>query len=59
MSMKPFTVLATRPSATAPEAGRVANLKLAPDQIFALARGEVPAHVVNPTAVARWRARRG
>jgi phosphoglycerate dehydrogenase-like enzyme len=41
------------------EAGRVANLKLALDQILALARGEVPAHVVNPDAVARWRARRG
>jgi hypothetical protein len=35
-----------------------------PDDTFSamsmnLARGEVPAHVVNPDAVARWRARRG
>jgi len=41
------------------EAGRVANLKLALDQILALSRGEVPVHVVNPDAVARWRERRG
>jgi D-3-phosphoglycerate dehydrogenase len=41
------------------EAGRVANLKLALEQILAVARGEVPAHVINPEAIARWRARRG
>lgn len=35
------------------EAGRVANLRLALDQILALGRGEIPAHVVNPDAVAR------
>jgi D-3-phosphoglycerate dehydrogenase len=40
------------------EAGRRANLKLALDQVLALARGEVPAHVVNPAAIPRWRARR-
>ena len=40
------------------EAGRRANLKLALDQILAIARGEVPAHVVNPDAIPRWRARR-
>ena len=40
------------------EAGRVANLKLALEQILTLARGEVPAHVINPDAIARWRARR-
>jgi len=37
------------------EAGRRANLKLALDQILAVGRGEVPAHVVNPEAIARWR----
>jgi D-3-phosphoglycerate dehydrogenase len=41
------------------EAGRRANLALALDQILAVARGEVPAHVVNPAAIPRWRARRG
>jgi D-3-phosphoglycerate dehydrogenase len=41
------------------EAGRRANLKLALDQILAVARGEVPVHVVNPAAIPRWRARRG
>ena len=40
------------------EAGRVATLKLALDQILAVARGEVPAHVINPDAITRWRARR-
>lgn len=40
------------------EAGRRVNLKLALDQILALARDEVPAHVVNPAAIPRWRARR-
>lgn len=37
------------------EAGRRANLRLALDQILAVGRGEVPAHVVNPDAIARWR----
>jgi D-3-phosphoglycerate dehydrogenase len=37
------------------EAGRRANLALALSQILAVGRGEVPAHVVNPEAVARWR----
>jgi phosphoglycerate dehydrogenase-like enzyme len=41
------------------EAGRRANLTLALEQILAVARGEVPAHVVNPAAIPRWRARRG
>ena len=36
------------------EAGRRANLKLALDQILAVARGEVPPHVVNPDAIERW-----
>jgi D-3-phosphoglycerate dehydrogenase len=40
------------------EAGRRANLALALDQILALGRGEVPAHVVNPEAIPRWRSRR-
>jgi D-3-phosphoglycerate dehydrogenase len=37
------------------EAGRRANLRLALDQILAVGRGEVPAHVINPEAIARWR----
>lgn len=41
------------------EAGRRANLTLALDQIQAVAWGDVPTHVINPDAVARWRARRG
>ncbi len=39
------------------EAGRRANLKLALDQIIAVSRGEVPAHVINPAAIPRWRQR--
>ncbi|MBI2204652.1 MAG: hypothetical protein HYU41_12455 [Candidatus Rokubacteria bacterium] len=39
------------------EAGRRANLKLALDQILAVARGEPPAHLINPDAVPRWRTR--
>lgn len=35
------------------EAGRVANLRLALDQILALGRGEIPAHAVNPDAIGR------
>ena len=35
------------------EAGRVANLLLALDQIMALGRGEIPAHVLNPDAIGR------
>jgi D-3-phosphoglycerate dehydrogenase / 2-oxoglutarate reductase len=37
------------------EAGRRANLALALSQILAMGRGEVPAHVVNPEAIVRWR----
>lgn len=39
------------------ETGRRVNLKLALDQILALSRGEVPAHVMNPAAIPRWRER--
>jgi D-3-phosphoglycerate dehydrogenase / 2-oxoglutarate reductase len=39
------------------EAGRRASLRLAFEQIVAACRGEVPAGVVNPEAVARWRGR--
>jgi phosphoglycerate dehydrogenase-like enzyme len=40
------------------EAGRLANLRLAMDQILAVGRGEVPAHVINPEAIPRWRRHR-
>ncbi len=41
------------------EAGRRANLALAMDQILAVARGEVPAYVVNRDAIEMWRTRTG
>ena len=37
------------------EAGRRANLRLALEQILAAARGEAPAHCVNPDAIPHWR----
>jgi phosphoglycerate dehydrogenase-like enzyme len=37
------------------EAGRRANLRLALEQILAVGRGEVPAHVLNPEAIPTWR----
>lgn len=37
------------------EAGRRANLTLALEQILAVGRGEPPAHVINPEAIAAWR----
>ena len=40
------------------EAGRRANLRLALEQILAAARGEAPAHCVNPEAIPHWRTRR-
>lgn len=40
------------------EAGRRANLRLAIEQILSAGRGEIPAHVVNPEAISRWRKRR-
>jgi D-3-phosphoglycerate dehydrogenase / 2-oxoglutarate reductase len=40
------------------EAGRRANLALAFEQILAVGRGEVPAHVLNPEAIAIWRMKR-
>ena len=39
------------------EAGRRANLALALEQILAVGRGEPPAHVINPEAIAIWRMR--
>ncbi len=39
------------------EAGRRANLRLALDQILAVGRGEMPAHAMNPDAIAHWRRR--
>ena len=40
------------------EAGRRANLALAFEQILAVGRGEVPAHVLNPEAIPIWRLKR-
>ncbi len=51
----PERVILTPHNIAHSEAGRRANLKLAIEQILAVGRGEVPAHVINPEAIARWR----
>ncbi len=51
----PERVILTPHNVAHSEAGRRANLALALSQILAVGRGEVPAHVVNPDAIARWR----
>jgi D-3-phosphoglycerate dehydrogenase len=53
----PERVILTPHNVAHSEAGRRANLALALSQILAVGRGEVPAHVVNPDTVARWRRR--
>jgi D-3-phosphoglycerate dehydrogenase len=57
-SVDPERMILTPHNVAHSEAGRRVNLTLALDQILGLARGEVPAHVVNPAAIPRWRARR-
>jgi D-3-phosphoglycerate dehydrogenase len=51
----PERVILTPHNVAHSEAGRRANLALALSQILAVGRGEVPAHVVNPDAIPRWR----
>lgn len=51
----PERVILTPHNVAHSEAGRRANLALALSQILAVGRGEVPAHVVNPDAISRWR----
>ncbi|MBI2219299.1 MAG: 3-phosphoglycerate dehydrogenase [Candidatus Rokubacteria bacterium] len=50
-------LILTPHNASHTEAGRRASLRLAFEQIVAACRGEVPAGVVNPEALARWRGR--
>jgi D-3-phosphoglycerate dehydrogenase len=53
----PTRLILTPHNVSHSEAGRRANLLLALDQILAVGRGEVPAHVMNPDAIATWRRR--
>jgi hypothetical protein len=55
----PERIILTPHNVAHSEAGRVANLRRALDQIQARARGDIPAHVINPDAIPGWRARRG
>jgi D-3-phosphoglycerate dehydrogenase len=57
-AVDPARLVLTPHNVSHSESGRRANLALALSQILALARGEAPAHVVNPDAIERWRSRR-
>jgi D-3-phosphoglycerate dehydrogenase len=57
-AVDPARLVLTPHNAGHSEAGRVANLRLALEQILAAARGEPPAHVVNREAIPHWRIRR-
>lgn len=54
-AVDPSRMLLTPHNIAHSERGRVANLRLALDQIVAVGRGEPPAHAVNPAALPRWR----
>ncbi len=54
-AVDPMRMILTPHNIAHSEAGRRANLTLALDQILAVARGEAPAHTVNPDAIPRWR----
>ena len=54
-SVDPERLILTPHNIAHSEAGRRANLRLALEQILAVGRGEAPAHVINPEALATWR----
>lgn len=54
-AVDPERLILTPHNVSHSEAGRRANLRLALEQILAAGRGEVPAHVIDPEAIARWR----
>ena len=56
-AVDPARMILTPHNVAHSEAGRLANLRLALEQIVAAGRGEVPAHTVNPDAIPRWRRR--
>jgi D-3-phosphoglycerate dehydrogenase / 2-oxoglutarate reductase len=57
-AVDPARLVLTPHNVSHSESGRRANMALALSQILALGQGEVPAHIVNPDAIARWRSRR-
>lgn len=59
LAAEPSRMILTPHNVSHSEAGRRANLRLAIEQVLAACRGEVPADIVNPEAVPRWRARPG
>jgi phosphoglycerate dehydrogenase-like enzyme len=56
-AVDPARLILTPHNVAHSEAGRLANLRLALEQIVAAGRGEVPAHAVNPDTIPRWRRR--
>ena len=57
-AVDPERLILTPHNVSHSEAGRRANLRLAIEQILGAARGEAPAHCVNPEAIPHWRVRR-
>ncbi len=57
--LDPARVILTPHNVSHTETGRLANLKLALESTLSALRGEVPKHIVNPAAAARWRERFG
>lgn len=57
LGVDPARLILTPHNVSHSEAGRRANVALALEQILALGRGEIPAHVVNPDAIPRRRSR--
>ena len=57
--LDPSRVILTPHNVSYTETGRLANLKLALEFTLSALRGDVPKHIVNPPAAARWRERFG
>ena len=55
--LDPSRVILTPHNVSHTETGRLASLKLALEFTLSALRGEVPKHIVNPPAAARWRER--
>jgi len=57
--LDPSRVILTPHNVSHTETGRLANLKLALESTLSALKGEMPKHIVNPPAAARWRERFG
>jgi len=57
--LDPARVILTPHNVSHTETGRLANLKLALESTLSALKGEIPKHIINPAAAARWRERFG